>query len=128
MSKKKKASESYIYTVTCLYDIPPFYRADLKKNQCDKAVKEYASHGGSRCFGWLSTLRQAKAAVEKNSCDLHEYSYKYAVIEKVADGIHGGFIVPKEWWYEWNGTHEKGGFVSIKKPKELEHTIGWGIG
>lgn len=125
MSKlKKKSKTKYIYTITCLYDIPPCCQDKMSKDQYEKATKEYQSHGGDRCFGWFSSLKESKECVEKNYGDIHEGSYRYVVIEKMSDGIHGGFSIPKEWWYEW----KEGKFVPIDKPEKLQHTISFGLG
>ena len=126
-SPKRSAKDSkYIYTVTCLYDLPPYCLKFDSKYEYKKKMKEYESRGGCRCFGWFSSLKQAKEAVEKNHGDIHEYSYLYVVIEKNSDGFR--FEIPTEWWYKWNGTHERGGYIPIDKPKEIQQTIGWGMG
>ena len=61
---------------------------------------------------------------------MYECSYKYAVIEKTADGVHGGWgHRRKEYWYEWESDDNTyGNYVPIEKPEELKHVIGWGIG
>ena len=121
----------FIYTITCLYDLPP-YCLDGKyktKTAYKKAMKEYRSHGGSRTFGWYPSLRKAREAIETNDGDMHEYSYKYAVIEKTADGVHAGWRQgAKEYWYEWMGKDEDGQFEPREKPEELKMVVGWGIG
>ena len=124
----KKRKPKYIYTVTCIYDIPYYCRRAKNKTELEKKKEEYWSHGGSRCFGWVSSLKEAKNVVENNRSDIHEYSYKYAVIEKIADGLRGGYKLPKEWWYEWKGDHENGQYISVDKPEELKSVIHWGIG
>jgi len=92
-------------------------------------MKEYGSHGGSRTFGWYPSLKKAREAVVTNDGDIHEYSFKYAVIEKVANGVHGGWLYNyKENWYEWEGAHENGKYIPIEKPEPLKNVIAWGIG
>jgi len=119
----------YIYTITCLADLPPYCLKGISKRKYSKMMKDYHKYGGSRCFGWVSSFKQANEIVENNDCDLHEYSYKYAVIEKTADGPHAGFGQGrKEWWYKWEGSHETGAFEPIEKPEHLKCVVGWGIG
>lgn len=125
-SRPPCTNPKYIYTVTCLYDIPPYCKGKMTKKAYREAKKEYDSHGGTRCFGWFSSLKKAKTAVENNCFDIHEYSYMYAVIEKSEDGFRIG--IPKEWWYKWEGSHEEGHYSPIEKPEELKMVIHWGIG
>ena len=124
-SKKTNKKPKYIYTVTCLYDIPYYCIEDPAKK---KAIRKRIISNNSRCFGWYPSFEEAQETVENNYSDIHEYSYKYAVIEKMADGMRLGFERPEEWWYEWEGSHEDGKYVKINKPKELKGVIGWGIG
>lgn len=123
--KDPNKKSKYIYTITCLYDIPYYCIEDpVKKKKIEKKVISC----NSRCFGWHPSLKKAKETVENNYSDIHEYSYKYAVIEKVADGMRMGLERPGEWWYEWEGSHEDGKYVAINKPRELKGVIGWGTG
>lgn len=123
-TKKLKVAK-YIYTITGLAGIATFY---LAKKDWPKTKKEQNILNSWRCFGWISNLKTAKLIVENNDCDIHEYFYKYIVIEKIADGMHGGFKIPKEWWYEWVSSNEEGHYISIEKPEELKHTINFGLG
>jgi len=116
---------NYIYTVTCVYDIPPFFDSSLTREIRKKKKKEYDSHGGSRTFGWWKSFEKAKQVVEENAYDIHECSYKYAVIEKISEGIHGVLMGNyQEYWYEW--INDK--YVSIEKPLLLKGVVGWSIG
>lgn len=125
-------SPKFIYTVTCLYDIPPYCDESLSKKERKKKMEEYKAHGGRRAFGWFSSLKKAKEAVENNYCDIHECSYKYAIIEKTVEGFHCGLNYYKEYWYQWEGDDWRGSdagkFVPINKPSELEKIISWGLG
>jgi len=115
----------YIYTITCMHGIPTYA---WPKDKWPKDTKEKNRLNRQRVFGWYSSLKKVQRAIEKDGEILHEHEFMLAVIEKVAQGTHGACDIPKEWWYEWKGDHENGKFVSIVKPKELDHTIGFGIG
>jgi len=126
-------THKYIYTVTCLYDIPPYCDDTLSKEDRKEKLKEYQSHGGSRIFGWFSSLNKAVEAVENNVGDIHECSYKYAIIEKSLEGLRYAWISDyDEYWYEWVGDDwresDSGKYVPIEKPEKLKKIIGWGIG
>lgn len=121
----EKEEHTYIYTVTCIYDIPPYCNSALTKDGRKMAQKEYNSHGGSRTFGWWDTFEKAKNVVEENGYDIHECSYKYSVIEKIASGMFGGFMDGyEEHWYEWL----EGKYVAIDKPPLLIGIVGWSLG
>ena len=58
----------------------------------------------ARCFGYYQDRDEALAAVEENRCSLNDGlnaggSYKYIVIEKIAQGIH--CIAEEEIWFQW---------------------------
>ena len=69
--------------------------------------------GDTRCFGYKETLEAAEKALNENMCDMHEYIYNYAVVEKLGPYIHPD--VEEEYWFKWD--HDKGGFFRIEKPK-----------
>jgi len=128
-AKDKAAKDrNYIYTITCLYDIPPYCHEYKSKAAYTRAYKKYKSHGGNRTFGWFTSLKKAKEAVENNYADIHEYSYLYVIIEKTKEGVYGGFELPKEYWYKWDGSHDGGKYVPIEKPDELKRVVCWGFG
>jgi len=116
----------YIYTITCLYDIPPYCDNSIIHSERKNKNKEYWSHGGDRTVGWCKNLEDAKNIVESNQCDIHECSYKYVVIEKVSDGVYGFCIGNCEQWYEWNEIENK--YMQIDKPEKLKHVVGFSIG
>ena len=82
-----------IYTITCLYDLPPFCYGFLTNEERQIKNKEFSSHGGIRIFGWFDELGKAISSVENNECDLHECSYKYAIIEKYQKEFMGHLLV-----------------------------------
>ena len=67
--------------------------------------------GDARCFGYYETEKDARRAVEKNLCDMHEYLYSYLVIEEVDSGIHQYAIEIQ--WYIW----QDGKWTETEKPK-----------
>ncbi len=77
-----------------------------------------------RCVGYLLDLNEVIKHVENNILDIHECSYKYAVIEKVSEGFypHSEEIQ----WFEWNTDKYK--YVKTTKPKSLKNTSSFGIG
>ena len=81
-----------------------------------------------RVFGWFPSLKKAKDAVELDGGFIYEYLFNFAVIEKIAEGLHGGFEIPLEWWYEWERDHEKGHYLPIDKPEALTGVIGFSMG
>lgn len=102
----------FIYTVTCITELPDNTSKDLRKYSPDKS-----------CFGWFTSLRKATLAVMENHGDIHEFSYNYAVIEKSKDGFRN--LRAEEWWFEWD--EDRDGFKSIDKPKEWAHVVNFGI-
>ena len=44
---------SDIYTITCMYDLPPFCYGLLTNKERQIKNKEFSSHGGIRTFGWF---------------------------------------------------------------------------
>jgi len=71
------------------------------------------------------TLAEAQENIEHNSADMYEGSYDCAVIEEMPEGVLCGGDIPREWWYKWRGSWEKGGYKPWKKPKEYENIIGF---
>ena len=80
--------------------------------------------GDSRCFGYYEYLYDAVKALKENRCDMHEYIYWYAVIEKIGEGIHP--TVEREYWFKYD--KEQDGFFKIKKPKETRCVCNHALG
>lgn len=78
----------------------------------------------TRCVGYFKDLKEAKERVKKNYCDIFEFLYKYAVIEKVPEGIYRG--IDSEYWFEID--LEKLEYKEIEKPEQFEGYICFGIG
>jgi hypothetical protein len=77
----------------------------------------------SRTIGYALSLEDAQRWVENNVCDIHEYYYKYAIIEDVAPGFYSS-VDSKSIWYKWiDGKYQK-----IDKPAQLSQLFGFTIG
>ena len=63
---------------------------------------------------WLQkNLIAAEHTLNENRCDMHEYLYEYAVVEKLGPYIYPD--VEEEYWFKWD--EEKGGFFRTEKPE-----------
>lgn len=71
----------------------------------DSENKDYSS----RCFGYYPTNEQAFQALAENRCDMFEYYYGYAVVERIEPGIHSS--AEETTWFEYN--QEKDGFFPM---------------
>ena len=81
-------------------------------------------HRRSRCFGYYSTMDEAKMAVTLNRCNMHEGLYNYIVVEGIGEGIHPEPIEIA--WFRWNDDAR--GWQLTVKPEWSEGTINWAIG
>jgi len=66
----------------------------------------------SRCVGYYTNFADADEDVKNNNLDIHEYTYTYAVIEKMEEGLYP--LAKERWFYEWDG-----GYKPMEEPKEL---------
>lgn len=111
----------YIYTITCIYDIPPYCYENITKEKREELKKEFNSHGGISTMGFTFSLQKAKEIVINNKCDIHEQSFKYALVEQYEQGIY--HIPKKEYWFEWINCN----YVEIQKPEKLKHITAFGM-
>lgn len=90
------------------------------------SIKGFDKYGstGSRTFGYYETYWEADHAVKRNTCDIHEYVYDYAVIEEIEPGIHA--IAEKRWFYKFN--HDYRIYSPIEEPEEAKGFINFSIG
>lgn len=56
--------------------------------------------GSSRTFGYYHDRGVAIEMVKKNNCDIQERCYRYAVIEKIAEGLYNP--AEERIFFEWN--------------------------
>lgn len=78
----------------------------------------------SRCIGYFKSFKEAEHIVLNNVGDIEETIYNYCVIENIPEGIYQYDQNAK--WYKFNDLDEV--YKPCKKPKELNHLIGFGIG
>ena len=127
----------YIYVVTT---VRFGYKWSSKRRNADGIYHSYRKQThpnqhkhftiiDKRTWGWFSELKDAKRAIKENWADMYEGDYEYAVIEKTAEGILHGGRLPREWWFKWEGSWEKGGYKPGDfKPQEYHNVIGFGLG
>lgn len=78
-----------------------------------------------RCFGYFPTYERAREALETNECDVWKMGiFEYAVIEKVAPGIHPH--AEEMAWFEFDT--EKRRFREIPKPEETTGEYNYALG
>ncbi len=73
--------------------------------------------GSQRTFGYKETFEMAKLALNENWCDMREYVYNFAIVEKIPSGIHPD--VEEMWFFKWD--ENKKGFFEIPEPEEYNH-------
>lgn len=89
-----------------------------------KTQKEYFTIIRKRTWGWESTLKGAKYAIEHDTgFFLEDMYYPEIVIERIPERYLSE--IPKEWWYKWEGTEEKGKYKLWKKPEEYSNNRIW---
>ncbi len=135
MNKKKPAKRGpkVVYVVTTLRFGYKYLNAKRSadgiyhsyRKRTYPTQRKYFTIKSIRTWGWYSDLKTAKQCVEENWADIYEGDYDCAIIEEIAEGILHGCEIPKEWWYKWRGSWEKGGYKPWKKPKEYNNIIGF---
>jgi len=103
-----RQSEVRIFTISCFVDV----------------CADCGTKGGVRTFGFYSTFEEADKAVRENRCDLSEYTYNYAVIEEVPEGIHS--FAQNRWVYKFNDSKKT--FEPIDEPEEIKHFSNFSMG
>lgn len=79
-----------------------------------------------RCVGMFLTLGEAQSIVEQNTCDIHENSYDFVVVEDVAFGLYPAIL--SEYWYHWEQKNGVEQYVQCEKPGHLSHITNFSIG
>ena len=64
--------------------------------------KGWLDIGASRTFGYYDNLNTCIQALNQNWCDMFEYLYEYAIVEKIGPGIHPEC---EERWFLKNGQY-----------------------
>ena len=80
--------------------------------------------GSNRLVGWYSEFEDAYSSVSRNSCDINETCYDYALIEECEEGLYRP--ANKRWWFEYN--YEKGQYIQINEPGFIKGFCGFTIG
>lgn len=84
-----------MYFITAMTEIP----------KIGITTKDY----DSRCFGYYATKDEAFQSLAENRCDMFEYYYGNAVVERIGAGIHPD--VEERWWFAFD--QEKDGFFPM---------------
>ena len=93
-------------------------------SKCEKDERGFFRGGAQRTFGYMPSFEDAENALNSNACDMFEYLYEYAVVEKIGPYIHPD--VEEEKWFKWD--NEKKGFFQIEKPEATNGICNFAIG
>ena len=81
----------------------------------------------SRCVGWFSKFEYAENEILSNTCDMYEGCYRYAIIEKIKEGMYGSIGIPEIVFYEWD--KELGCYLKLDEiPIYYRQMVGFAIG
>lgn len=80
--------------------------------------------GDQRVFGYYDNFQSAEDALNENRCDMHEYLYKFALVEEIGQGIHPE--VTARWFFTYD--KDMRGFFETKEPKEIERIVNFALG
>lgn len=80
--------------------------------------------GYRRTIGWYCSYGAAERAVKHNYADMYEYTFGYAFIECIEEGLYNS--TRNRWYFKWN--KDTGCYEQIKEPAGLEHFIGCSLG
>ena len=79
--------------------------------------------GEARTVGWYVFFKDADECVKENWGDIYEYTYSYAIIEKIEEGLYPN---TERWFYKWDD--EAKGYRPIEEPKFMNHFTNLSIG
>ena len=77
--------------------------------------------GCSQVVGWYSKFDRAYLSVSRNSCDINETCYKYAIIEECEEGLYNPSF--KRWWFEYNSKENR--YFEIDEPDFMKKIHGF---
>jgi hypothetical protein len=77
-----------------------------------------------RCVGYFKEKEEAVYTVENNVCDIFEYTYNYAVIERIEEGLYQVDIEPTFFKYNF----EKEAYEECEKPAIIGPYVGLCLG
>lgn len=75
----------------------------------------------SRTWGWYSNFEDAEKAVLENHTDIFEYSYEYAVIEKMPEGVCA--VAEDSWWYKASYENDEIQIYKVQPPDGFENIL-----
>lgn len=81
-------------------------------SRCEEGDNGWFDGGYICTFGYYDNFYTCKKALNENWGDMHEYLYKFAVVEFIEQGIqqHAKEIA----WFQWD--NERQGFFETDKP------------
>ena len=82
--------------------------------------------GDQRTWGYYSEHEKAVQALHKNMGDMWEYSYDYAVIEQIGEGICAYADPKNRQWFKYD--QERKGYFEIEEPECVKHIVNFAIG
>lgn len=104
---------------------PTYFITCTVKDGKTKNKLGYQDYGATRTFGFYHKLNDAREALNENQCDMHEYLYQFAIIEKMYPGIHPCCYDENDFeWYKYNP--KKGGFYITENPPD--GTVNFALG
>ena len=114
-----KKKEKVIYVVT--------YFGDWNKKSLNQAHVASKFISNRRSMAYFFKEKDAVKLIKSDfGNSLRAIEYNYAVIEETRQAV---CVTPtKERWFHWTGDYEDSTVKEIKKPKELEKIVGFGMG
>ena len=85
--------------------------------------------GNTRAVGYFTDIETARKAVSENWSDIHEFTYQYAYIDPIPEGLYNYSEDEETEFYKWNGVTET--YEPIDKeeyPEWTKWTVGLTIG
>lgn len=77
----------------------------------------YPDLGAYRTMGYYGSYEMAAEDLNSNNCNMHEYVYRYAVIEEIPEGIYP--TCNDRIFFEFD--NEKNGYFEIDTPSIFEN-------
>lgn len=94
-----------------------------KMESCD-GDPSWAKTGESRCWAFYHDKEKAAQSLHENWTHMHEYFYRYAVIEEYEEGIFG--YTGNRQWFKWD--EERQGYFEIEEPEGVKRIVCFAIG
>lgn len=104
----------------CIYTVLVCSRLDIDPKD------KFPDTGSDRIVGYFFDKDEAFHHVMNNDCDIWEYTYDYAIIERVEPGFYESAGRDDRWFFKFN--HDKCEYERIDEPESYEHFSGFTIG